>query len=418
MNTNSKLFNRDFTLVVLGQIISLFGNAILRFALPLYLLNLTGSSAVFGSIMAISMSPMALLSPIGGIIADRVNRRNIMVILDFITSGIVIIFGLIFVPDHAVGLIGVMMVLLSIIQSFYSPSVQSSIPMLSSPENLMKSNAVVNQVQSLSSLLGPVFGGMLYGFFGLTPIIFIGGISFFLSAVMEIFIHMPYKKRPAESSVFSIVKGDMRDSLSFILHQQPVIFKALLVVCAFNLFITSMFIIGLPTVITINLGLSSQLYGIAQGIMMAGALLGGVLVSLISNKLTQDKAHLILAGSALCVLPMGLVLLLGLPSMISYAVITFFGMSLMALASIFTVMMMSYVQIITPESLIGKVMSFIMAISVCSQPIGQALYGFLFKISDSAPWTVIFGTGLIAIVITLASRKIFQSIELLPVEEN
>ena len=67
--------------------------------------------------MAISMIPMALLSPIGGIIADRVNRRNIMVILDFITSGIVIIFGLIFVPDHAVVLIGVMMVLLSIIQS-------------------------------------------------------------------------------------------------------------------------------------------------------------------------------------------------------------------------------------------------------------------------------------------------------------
>ena len=179
-----------------------------------------------------------------------------------------------------------------------------------------------------------------------------------------------------------------------------------------------MFIIGMPTVITINLGLSSQLYGIAQGIMMAGALLGGILVSLLSNKLTQDKAHLILAGSALCVLPMGLVLLLGLPSMVSYAVITFFGMSLMALASIFTVMMMSYVQIITPESLIGKVMSFIMAISVCSQPIGQALYGFLFKIFGSTPWTVIFGTGLIAIAITLASRKIFQSIELIPAEEH
>lgn len=128
LNTKSKLFNRDFTLVVIGQIISLFGNAILRFALPLYLLNLTGSSAVFGSIMAISMIPMALLSPIGGIIADRVNRRNIMVVLDFITSGIVIIFGLVFIPDQAVVLIGVMMVLLSIIQSFYSPSVQSSIP--------------------------------------------------------------------------------------------------------------------------------------------------------------------------------------------------------------------------------------------------------------------------------------------------
>ena len=61
-------------------------------------------------------------------------------------------------------------------------------------------------------------------------------------------------------------------------------------------------------------------------------------------------------------------------------------------------------------------MSFIMAISVCSQPIGQALYGFLFKIFGRAPWTVIFGTGLIAIAITLASRKIFQSIELIPAD--
>lgn len=415
---NTKLFNRDFTLVVIGQIISLFGNAILRFALPLYLLNLTGSSAVFGSIMAISMIPMALLSPIGGIIADRVNRRNIMVILDFITSGIVIVFGIVFVPDQAVVLIGVMMVSLSIIQSFYSPSVQSSIPLLSAPENLMKSNAVVNQVQSLSSLLGPVLGGMLYGFFGLTPIIFIGGFSFFISAVMEIFIHMPFKKLPAESSVFSIVKVDMKDSLGFILHRQPVIFKVLLVVCAFNLFISSMIMIGMPTIITINLGLSSQLYGVAQGIMMAGALLGGILVGVLSDKLTQDKAHLILAASALCVLPMGLALLIGLPPLASYAVITFFGMSLMALASIFSVMMLSYVQVITPKSLIGKVMSFIMAISICSQPIGQALYGFLFKIFGAAPWIVIFCTGLIAVVITLASRKTFQGIELIPVEEG
>lgn len=48
MKEKSTLFKRDFTLVVIGQIISLFGNAILRFALPLYLLRETGSSALFG----------------------------------------------------------------------------------------------------------------------------------------------------------------------------------------------------------------------------------------------------------------------------------------------------------------------------------------------------------------------------------
>ena len=86
MTRHTSAFSKDFILMAIGQIISLFGNQILRFALPLYLLNQTGSSALFGTISAISFIPMILLFPIGGIIADRVNKRNIMVILDFVIS--------------------------------------------------------------------------------------------------------------------------------------------------------------------------------------------------------------------------------------------------------------------------------------------------------------------------------------------
>ena len=85
-----KLFTRDFSLVVIGQIISLFGNSILRFALPLYLLNETGSASLFGIVTACSFIPMILLSPAGGIVADRVNKRNIMVILDYATSALIL----------------------------------------------------------------------------------------------------------------------------------------------------------------------------------------------------------------------------------------------------------------------------------------------------------------------------------------
>lgn len=81
---NQKLFSKDFTFVVIGQIISLFGNATIRFALPLYLLNLTGSSALYGVVTACAFIPAILLSPVGGIVADRVNKRNIMVTLDFL----------------------------------------------------------------------------------------------------------------------------------------------------------------------------------------------------------------------------------------------------------------------------------------------------------------------------------------------
>lgn len=62
------LFSKDFTLVVIGQIISLFGNAAIRFALPLYLLNQTGSSALYGTVTACAFIPAILLSPIGGLL--------------------------------------------------------------------------------------------------------------------------------------------------------------------------------------------------------------------------------------------------------------------------------------------------------------------------------------------------------------
>ena len=78
--------------MVIVQIISLFGNAALRFALPLYLLNLTGSSAVYGTVTACAFIPAILLSPIGGIVADRVNKRNIMVLLDFATALLLVLF--------------------------------------------------------------------------------------------------------------------------------------------------------------------------------------------------------------------------------------------------------------------------------------------------------------------------------------
>ena len=132
------LFSRDFTLVVIGQIISLFGNATIRFALPLYLLNQTGSSALYGTVMACAFIPTILLSPIGGIVADRVNKRNIMVILDFFTAAVILIFPLLMGSVNLVVLLTVTMMLLYGIAGAYQPAVQASIPALTDPEHFME----------------------------------------------------------------------------------------------------------------------------------------------------------------------------------------------------------------------------------------------------------------------------------------
>ena len=151
---NQKLFSKNFTLVVVGQIISLFGNAAIRFALPLYLLNLTGSSALYGTVTACAFIPAILLSPIGGIIADRVNKRNIMVILDFFTAAVLLTFSLCMEGGHLIPLLTITLMLLYGIAGAYQPSVQASIPALVHPEHFIAANSVINTISSFASLTG------------------------------------------------------------------------------------------------------------------------------------------------------------------------------------------------------------------------------------------------------------------------
>ena len=81
---------------------------------------------------------------------------------------------------------------------------RSSIPFLQDKENLMTANAIINQVSALANLIGPVLGGILYEAFGVTLVVLISGICFFLSAVMELFIRIPVNKLPGEGSILSL----------------------------------------------------------------------------------------------------------------------------------------------------------------------------------------------------------------------
>ena len=221
--------NKNFILIIVGQIISLFGNAILRFALPLYLLGQTSSALLFGLVSACSFLPMILLSPVGGMIADRVNKRNIMVILDFSTAGLTLAFTLLLGKANLTLLILITLILLFGIQGAYQPSVQASIPLLLSREDLVKGNAVINLVSSLASLTGPVAGGALYGFYGLYPILYVSIACFIFSAAMELFIAIPSPARRFDGHILRTGYQDLRESFLFIRREKTVIWKISLI---------------------------------------------------------------------------------------------------------------------------------------------------------------------------------------------
>ena len=400
-----RLFSRDFTLMVIGQIISLLGNAVLRFALPLQVLDATGSAAAFGGVLALSMVPVLLCSPLGGVLADRVPRQRIMWGLDFFTAALAAGYGLLFAGGHSVAAVGGMMVLLSAIQALYQPSVQASIPVLVAEEHLPAANGVVAQVQALSSLLGPILGGMLYGWVGLAPIVWVGAACFFGSAVMELFLHIPFRRREDGGAPLAAVGRDLRDAGVFLVREQPGLLRVLALIALINLFL-----VGLPYLIKITLGLSSQLYSFAEAALSLGSILGGMLSGAALGRTGLRGAWRFLLGTALSLLPIALALVLGLPPLVAYGVILAAVLAGMACAMLFTVAAQTYLQRATPPHLLGKVAAFVSAISTCAMPLGQALYGVLFQAFQARAWVVVLLGLAASLAVALAAAPALRKL--------
>lgn len=412
--TKTKLLNKDFTMVVIGQIISLFGNNILRYALPLYLLNITHSPILYGVVQAMAFMPMLLLSPVGGIFADRVNKRNIMVCLDFSTAFLVLIYTMCYQYLNIVVFLVIVLMLLYGIQGAYQPTVQASVPLLVESESLMAGNAVINMVSSLSGILGPALGGIILGFWGLQPILLLSIGCFTLSAVMEIFIHIPFVKRTSEKGILSIVKTDMKESYNFIRYERPEIKNVGVLLLTINMVFSALIIVGLPIVITEHLGFSqsfgNRMLGFAEGALAVGGLLGALLSGVIGKKLDIKKSGFLILLCTLTLVPMGLVLMSPVNSLVTYSVITFFCIMMMIISTILSIEMITYVQTVTPQTLTGKVMALLTCLVMCGNPIGQVIYGVLFEHLASCIYWIYFGAFAVCIILWRASIGIFKKI--------
>ncbi len=412
---DKKLFSKDFTLVVVGQIISLFGNAAVRFALPLYLLNQTGSPALYGTVTACAIIPAVLLSPIGGIAADRVNKRNIMVLLDFFTAIVIVIFSLLLGRVSLPLLLTVTLMLLYGIAGAYQPSVQASIPALTAKEHFMAANSIINMISSFSSMLGPVLGGILYSTYGLTPVLWVCIVCFFFSAVMELFIEIPFERRAYDGGIWKTAIRDFTESIRFIHKGKPVIGKVLFVICGINLFLSSMINVGMPYMVTEVLDLGTmqadKLYGFLEGALAAGGLAGGICAGIFAGRLEIKKAGKLAAACTLWVFPMGSALILFSSGMMNYIVMTVCCFMLMICSTMFTVQMMSFVQAETPQNLIGKVIAVILTVSMCAQPLGNAMYGVLFELCRGFEAAVILAGGGVSLLIAVSAEGIFREID-------
>lgn len=335
--TQRPLLSRDFVLLVAGQGISLFGNVMLRFAMSMWVLDETGSATIFASVLAISIVPTILLSPFGGVLADRVNRRTIMVALDAISAVLVLASAIVFATTgfHIVA-IATMQVLLAVLGAFETPTVQAALPQMFrqyGPATMRQGMAVINQVQQLSSLLPSFLGGVLYAMFGIRLMMIIAIASFAGAAALECFIRLSAPDRGDEELPTPL--EDLKAGVRFLIKDRPNVFRLLLFAAALNFVLIGYSGVGFPYTIRTVLGFDATVYGIADGLIGVSGVAGAFIAGLFAAKLTMRWLPGLMATLTLAMVPQGIVFLLPVDAWTKLVVLIVFTCGTMV-ASCFT----------------------------------------------------------------------------------
>lgn len=411
---------KNFNLMVSGQIISILGSALLRFALSLYVLDTTGSGSLFATLFAISNIPL-LLAPLGGAIADRFNRRNLMVIFDFTSSAIVLsLIILMSVSSISVFTAGTSMVLLSIVSALYTPAVTASIPLLVEEQKLEGANGLVQAVQALSAVAAPVLGGILYGLMGLKTVVAVSCISFFLSAVMELFIQIPFVKRQWTGPVIPAIARDMKEGFIYVLKQE-FIRKVSMIAVLLNLVLIPYFLVGAPIVLRVTMQSSDTLYGIGMGLINSATILGALSIGFFAKKMSLKTLHRWLFACALMMVLMAaslMPLFLGLGYYPSFILFMLGAIPIAASMTVISIYIITKVQKITPDKNLGKVMAIITAVSQCAAPLGQILYGVIFEKWSTQVFIPTFLVGIMTLLLGVLTWYLLKCEEVTPCTEN
>ncbi|AOY74642.1 MFS transporter [Clostridium formicaceticum] len=406
-----KILNTNFVLFLLGRMISDIGNSVQMMIMPLYIIDAGGSAATIGLFSFLSLLPALIIYPFAGVIGDRMNRKMIMVVTDLISAGVILALGLFsYWGFMRISLLLIVQAVISLLNGLFEPATRGMLPQLVDKEELTQSNSTVASMRSISILLGPVIGTVLYANFGITIVFLINGISFLLSGASEMMIQYVHVKRQRTEGMKGIV-NDLLEGIQFIMKN-----KIIRNMCYFFLVIyfvlQPIFSVILPLFFKTNLQYSDTQYGYLQTIIILGALLGSVVVGAWFGKEGQiTKPFTIGSGILLGTMLMFSILLfpkslaaLGNDTIL-YLVLLAGVLSLFSFANIFiSVPMQTYIQSETPDEYMSRVFSLVSMISRGGMPLGALVYGIVLE------WVEMHWTVLMAVLLMIVICNVFISL--------
>lgn len=386
-------------LFLTGQTISLFGSSLVQFAIGWHLTLTTKSGMVMTLVTLFGFLPQVLISPISGVLADRFDRRKLIIFADTMiatfTLGLFVAFML---GYQELWLLYLISAIRSVGAGIQSPAVSALLPDIVPKDKLMKVNGLNSGVQSTMMLLSPAAAGGLYSALGIQAT-FLADV---VTAAIGICILLTLKleKRAALTEEQPHFMADMRSGIQYVLKT-----KWLYQFLGFYLIYALMYgpvVFLTPLMVARSFG-EEPWRLVAHEMVFAGGMVGGgLLIGLLGNKM-KNKTLMVIAACAL----------FGLETFVMGLSRTFvFYLALMALMGLtipaINTGSMTVMQLKVEPALMGRVFGLMSVIGSAAMPLSMALFGPLADVISVELQLVI--TGIVMVLIPLFTLRFKEMI--------
>lgn len=182
--------NRDFTLLYLGQFISFIGTMITSVALPFQIYQLTESTLMVGLLSLVQLLPLLITALLGGVFADRYNRRGLVIISEFLLAVGCLLLALNSILTHpSISVMFIVASLMSAITGLHRPAFDSIIQQIVKPEDYKKVGALGSFKFSFCMIIGPAIAGLIIAQYGIVITYVIDLLTFIISLLNLSLMH-------------------------------------------------------------------------------------------------------------------------------------------------------------------------------------------------------------------------------------
>ena len=265
----------NIKLLLLGRAVSLFGSTVYLIVLPLYILNLTNNLKITGIFFAAVNLPTTIVSIFIGTIIEKFNKKNIILISDFLTSILYFILFLYFKNSNSLIFLFLISLIINIISKFFEIASKVLFSEINIPETLEKYNGLQSFLENTVMIIGPVIGTYLFATFSFNLILIIVSLSYFLSFLQELFIK--YEKITNLSKEKSSFFKDFKEGINYIKNNN-IIFNFFILAMFLNFFIANNDEIINPGILIKKYQISEKLFGFSVACYGLGSVVAGIFI--------------------------------------------------------------------------------------------------------------------------------------------